>query len=193
MTRVRRLGCTAISTTLLLCLVAPRARAQSPAPRLPESEPAGRVAGRVVAEVLMGSGLATVGFLGGPKLAGAACSGCMSAAGFAGASAAFPLGVYWGGRLVHGRGSFWLTVAAPWLVSATTFAALARDDDYDGRPALQIGAVGGAIAAPLAIALFELSSAVVRASAPRTGAASRVDVAIGPRGDGVGLVVSYQQ
>jgi hypothetical protein len=150
------------------------------------------VAGRVVAEVLMGSGLATVGYLVGPKLAGAACSQCLSAAGFAGASATFPLGVYWGGRLVRGRGLFWLTVAAPWLVSATTIITLARDTDYDGKPAVQIGTVGGAIAAPLSIVLYELSHAANRANAPRASAASQVHVAIGPRQGGVGLLVSWQ-
>jgi hypothetical protein len=194
---------TAIRVAALLALSAPRARAQSPGPStdatagasqaahtadVPKYEPAGSVAGRVFAEVMMGSGLATIGYLAGPKLAGAACTECRSAAGLAGANAAFPLGVYWGGRLVRGRGSFWLTVAAPWIVSATTFIALARDNNYDGKPALQIGTVGGALAAPLSIVLFELSNAAIRANRPI--ADSQVHVAIGPHRDGMLLMLA---
>jgi hypothetical protein len=202
------LGRAVISITVVLFLVAPSARAEAPGPstsapasgseqarpaeHVPYSEPAGSVAGRVVAEVMMGSGLGTVGFLAGPRLAGAACSKCRSAAGFAGATAMFPLGVYWGGGLVRGKGSFWLTVAAPWIASATTFVALARDTNYDAEHAVQIGLVGGAIAAPLSIVLYELSHAWNRASASRASAASQVHVAIGPRQGGVGFLVSWR-
>ena len=77
-------------------------------------------------------------------------------------------GAYAGGRLVRGKGNFWLTVAAPWMVSATTIVALARDDDYNGRPAFEIGTIGGSIAAPLSMVMFELSNAWVRARSSRS-------------------------
>jgi hypothetical protein len=67
--------------------------------------------------------------------------------------------------LVRGQGNFWLTVSAPWIVSATTIVALARDEYVDGRPAFEIGTIGGAIAAPLSMVLFELSHAWVRSQA----------------------------
>jgi hypothetical protein len=205
MTAIEQSGA-AISIAAVLFLAAPSALAEAPAPSasapanvseevrpaVPDSEPAGSVAGRVAAEVLMGSGFATVGYLVGPKLTGSACSECLPAAGFAGANATFPLGVYWGARLVRGRGLFWLTVAAPWVVSATTFVALARDRDYDGKPALQIGGVGGAIAFPLSIVLYELSHAVNRANASRPSAVSQFHLGIGPHRDGVELLVTWR-
>jgi hypothetical protein len=194
------------ATIVVLSVAAPNARAEStaraagtPAHRTEEApaatrdtEPAGSIAERVVAEVLLGSSLGTVGYLAGPKIVGAACTGCRSAAGYAGVSAAFPLGVYWGGSLVRGRGSFWLTIATPWLVSATTIVALARDHDYDGQPALGIGIVGTAVSAPISIALYELTSAVNRSHSVRAGGALPVRVALGPHRDGMELFVSFQ-
>src|SRR5262249_29954916 len=125
---------------LVLCASSAHGQASPTEPRTarPErAESAGSVAERIVAEFMVGSGLAAVGFLAGSKVVSAACSTCVFAAGFAGASATFPVGVYAGGRLVRGKGNFWLTVAAPWIVSATTIVALARDEDYDGRPAFE--------------------------------------------------------
>lgn len=169
-----------------LVLSAEQASAQTPpgesrpAPARPETaESAGSVAERVVAEFMVGSGFATVGFLAGSKLVSAACATCVYAAGFAGASATFPVGVYAGGRLVRGKGNFLLTVAAPWIISATTVVALARDEDYDGRPAFEIGTIGGAVAAPLSMVLFELSHAWVSAhSTQRARGAARFQAGV---------------
>jgi hypothetical protein len=134
----------------------------------------------------MGSGLAAAGFVVGPELTGAACQRCLFAAGLAGANAAFPIGVYWAGGLARGEGSFWLTVAAPWIVSATTVAALVLDKDYDGIPAFQIGAIGGVAAAPISIVLYELTHARRHA---RPAADSRPTIAVDPHRDGVALRV----
>lgn len=185
-----------------LCALASNARAQEPtasgapltavrhepAPA-PALEPVVSVAGRVVAEALMGAGLATASFVAGPEIAGAACRKCLFAAGFAGGNAMFPVGVYWGGYLVRGEGSFWLAAAAPWLVSATAFTALVFDQDYDGQPAFQIGVIGGAIAAPLSILSYELSHASARAETVKEVAARRLHVAIGRHHDGMALIV----
>jgi hypothetical protein len=143
--------------------------------------------GRVVAETLMGSGLATVGFLAGPELSAANCRRCLFAAGLTGANATFPLGVYWGGHLVGGEGSFWLTVAAPWIVAVTAGAALGLDKNYDGSPAFEIAAVGGAIAAPVSILLYELTHASARTSVPKDAPGSCPQVAVSTRRDGMGL------
>ena len=102
----------------------------------------------------------------------------------------FPLGVYWGGNLVRGQGSFWLTAAAPWIVSATAFTALYFDRDYDGSPAFQIAAIGGAITAPLSILLYEVTHARRRANAFREAASLRPYVALGPQSDGVALHIA---
>ncbi|HEY3236543.1 MAG TPA: hypothetical protein VGJ84_17630 [Polyangiaceae bacterium] len=153
-------------------------------------EPAGTVAGRVVAEALMGTGLATVGYLVGPKLAGTACRNCIYAASFAGASATFPIGVYWGGHLVRGNGSFLLTVGAPWIVSITTVVALLRDGEYDGRPAFEIGAIGSAVTAPLSIVAYELSHLLTR---PRPAApGDRIQLAAVQRRGGMELLMSLR-
>lgn len=164
---------------------------QSAGASAPDSESAGSVSRRVVAEVMMGTGLATIGYLVGPKIGSPACGDCISAAGLAGASAAFPLGVYWGGRVVHGQGSFWLTIAAPWLVSAATAIALARDQNTDGHPALQIGTWGTAIAAPLSVVSYELSNAANRQNAFRES--SGVRVAVTPWRSGLGITVGWRQ
>jgi hypothetical protein len=115
------------------------------------------VAGRVLGETLVGAGVATAGFLAGPGLGAAGCRRCVLAAGFATALATFPLGVYWGGDILGGAGSFWLTVAGPWMVSGATWIALALDQETEGSPAVQIATIGGAIAAPLGVLLYELS------------------------------------
>lgn len=156
-----------------------------------QPEPAGSIAERLVAEFMVGSGFATVGFLAGSKVVSAACSTCLFAAGFAGASATFPIGVYAGGRLVRGKGNFWLTIAAPWLVSATTIVALARDEDYDGRPAFEIGTIGGSIAAPVSMALFELSHAWASGhTSERPRAALPMHVGLSPARGSIGIVVA---
>jgi hypothetical protein len=139
---------------------------------------------------MVGSGFATLGFLAGSKVVSAACSTCVFAASFAGAGLTFPIGVYAGGRLVRGKGNFWLTVSASWLVSATTIVALARDDEYDGRPAFEIGTVGGTIAAPLSMALFELSHSW--AARPAIGSARAqlpIHVGLSRSQHGVGVIV----
>ena len=153
------------------------------------SESAGSVAERLVAEFMVGSGFATLGFLAGSKLVSAACSTCVFAASFAGANVTFPIGVYAGGQLVRGKGNFLLTVSASWLVSATTIVALARDEDYDGRPAFEIGTIGGSVAAPLSILLFELSHSWV--SGRETGSAKALPIHVGfsRSRDGVGVIV----
>jgi hypothetical protein len=161
--------------------------------RTEQPESAGSIAERLVAEFMIGSGFATAGFIAGSKVVSAACSTCVFAAGFAGASATFPIGVYAGGRLVRGKGDFWLTIAAPWLVSATTIVALARDEDYDGRPAFEIGTIGGSIAAPLSMALFELSHAWARGRTPeRTRATLPLPLHVGlsPARGSIGVVVA---
>jgi len=159
----------------------------------PPPETVDAIAGRAVAEVLMGSGIATIGFVAGPKLTGGvSCRACLFAAGFAGANATFPLGVYWGGNLAHGNGSFWLTMAAPWVVSATTFGAIVFDKNYDGSPAIQIGAIGGAIAAPISVMLYELTHANRRASTLRPCATLSPQIAVAPRGDGLAIHLSGQ-
>jgi len=158
----------------------------------PESESAGALAGRLVTETLLGSGLATIGFLVGPEVTAAACRTCVYAAGLAGANALFPLGVYWGGNSVGGEGSFLFTVAGPWLVSATAFTAIALDQDYDGKPAFKISAIGGAIAAPLSIALYEVTHARRRAEKLRRATAFRPLVAFGPQRGGLSLQVAGQ-
>jgi hypothetical protein len=163
--------------------------------RLPEKrtghfESAGSVAERLVAEFMVGSGFATLGFLAGSKVVNAACSTCVFAASFAGANVTFPVGVYAGGRLVRGKGNFWLTVSAPWLVSLTTIVALAREEDHDGRPAFEIGTIGGTITAPLSMALFELSHSW--AARPATGGARArlpVHVGLSRSQHGVGVIV----
>lgn len=143
-----------------LIVVASNARADESPPPSCATPPAASppLAGRIASELLVGTGLATVGFLVGPQLTGAACRQCLYAAGLAGANALFPMGVYWGGRTVRGEGSFWATSVLPWAVSVATVVALARDQETDGSPAFEIGGIGGAIAAPLSIALFELTS-----------------------------------
>jgi hypothetical protein len=159
--------------------------------RTEQPESAGSIAERLVAEFMIGSGFAAAGFLAGSKVVSAACSTCVFAAGFAGASATFPIGVYAGGRLVRGKGNFWLTIAAPWLVSATTIVALSRDEDYDGRPAFEIGTIGGIIAAPGSMALFELSHAWARGhTSERAGAALPLHVGLSTARGSIGLVVA---
>jgi hypothetical protein len=156
-----------------------------------QSESAGSVAERLVAEFMVGSGFATAGFLAGSKLVSAACSTCVFAASFAGASVTFPVGVYAGGRLVRGKGNFFLTVSASWLVSTVTIVALARDEDYDGRPAFEIGTIGGSVAAPLSMALFELSNSWARGrSSVRTKTALPLHVGVSPGEGGVRFIVS---
>lgn len=169
-----------LATTLTA--IATTAHAQTCEPREASESPS-FVAGRVVVEVLSGTGMATLGFVVGPELTGAACRRCLYAAGLAGANAAFPIGVAWGGSLVRGQGSFLATAAAPWLVSVTTVFALARDEDHDGRPAFQIGAIGGAAAAAISVTLYELTSA-------RTRASTRPVVTATPRGDGMTVDVA---
>lgn len=161
------------------------------AKRTEQAEPAGSVAERLVAEFMIGSGFATAGFLAGSKVVSAACSTCVFAAAFAGASVTFPVGVYAGGRLVRGKGNFWLTLSAPWLVSAVTIVALARDQDYDGRPAFEIGTVGGTIAAPLSMFLFELSHSWVRGH-PSVSARTPLPLHVGlsPGRGGIGVMIA---
>ncbi len=186
---------------LLLAVGAPSARAQAAppdrsAPPIPSrevsretsSESAGSVARRVVAEAMMGVGLATVGYVAAPEIITGSSSDSVRAAEWAGASAAFPLGVAWGGHLVHGHGWLSVTVAAPWLVSALTGVALYRDENGDGRPALQIATWGSAIAAPLSIVSYELSNAASRAGASR----SQVQVSVSPWRDGARIAVGWQ-
>jgi hypothetical protein len=178
-----------------LFALATSARAQSAAPATaataatcePRRAPEPSLPGRVTAEVLTGAALASVGFVAAPELVGAACHQCVYAAGLAGASAAFPIGVYWGGSLARGRGSFWLTVAAPWLASAAALTATITDQDYDGSPAFQIGAIGGAVAAPISVLLYELSSR--RAETRRETASSPPRFAVAPRQGGVAIHV----
>lgn len=168
------------------------ASAQAPASK-PEAPPdsTGLLARRVVAETMMGLGFASAGFVLGPSVASAACNKCIYAAGFAGASAAFPFGVYWGGSLVRGRGSFWLTAAGSWAVSASAFTALALDEDYDGQPALAIASVGGAIAAPLGIVLYEVTHADASdGSVPENRAGSALHFVLGPRPGGLAVVAA---
>jgi hypothetical protein len=113
------------------------------------------------------------------------------AAGFAGASATFPIGVYAGGRLVRGHGNFFLTIAAPWLVSATTIVALSRDEDYDGRPAFEIATIGGSIAAPLSMVLFELSHAwVLGRASEKTRAMAPLHIGLAPARGTIGVTVA---
>ena len=181
--------------------LAHRAAAEAP-PTSPNVEPArpksaehfesaGSVAERLVAEFMVGSGFATVGFLAGSKVVSAACSTCVFAASFAGANVTFPMGVYAGGRLVRGKGNFLLTVSASWLVSATTIVALARDEDYDGRPAFELGTIGGAITAPLSMVLFELSHSWTLGHASEArGAALPFQVGLSRGRSSVGVVVA---
>jgi hypothetical protein len=91
---------------------------------------------------------------------------------------------------VRGDGSFWLTVAAPWIVSATPFSTLVLDKDYDGDPAFQVGVIGGAIAAPVSIALYEITHARGRAKRLKEAAAPRLHLAISPYRGGLALHVA---
>jgi hypothetical protein len=190
-----------LRTAVVVTFLAKGAAAEAPAAeasvepvktrRTEQLESAGSVAERLVAEFMIGSGFATAGFLAGSKVVSASCSTCVFAAGFAGASATFPIGVYAGGRLVRGKGNFWLTIAAPWLVSATTIVAISRDEDYDGRPAFEIGTIGGSIAAPLSMVLFELSHAWVRGHASGgVRAALPLHVGLSPARGSVGVIVA---
>jgi hypothetical protein len=188
----------------MVCMFATAARAQQPPPPSaaaasahaeaqpvpgadPALESAGVLAGRLVAEALMGSGLATVGFLAGPELGAANCRRCLFAAGFAGANATFPLGVYWGGHLVDGEGSFWLTVAAPWVVSATAWTALVLDKSFNGKLAFEIATIGGAVAAPVSVLLYEITNARRRRSSPAESTGSCPQVALSTRRGGMAL------
>jgi hypothetical protein len=141
-----------------LALVCSRARAtESDTPATSAHEAELSIAGRVVAEAMMGAGVGTLGYLAGPKLLGASCLSCRDAAGWAGVAVTFPLGVYWGGYVTGGRGRFLWTVPMSFVIAGASVLALTRGEDGSDNPPLDTVKWGVIASAPVTIALYELS------------------------------------
>jgi len=153
--RASRVG--SLGVLVALALVSPRARATESDTPAPARESELSIAGRVVAEAMMGAGVGTLGYLAGPKILGASCRSCREAASWAGVAATFPLGVYWGGYVTGGRGRLRWMAPMSLAVAGASVLALSRGEDGSDNPPLDTVKWGVLVSAPLSIALYELS------------------------------------
>lgn len=147
-----------VAALSLFTFVAGATERDAPPPN-PEPEAELGMLKRVVAEAMMGTGVATLGYLAGPKLFGASCRSCRDAASFAGGAALFPLGAYWGGYITGGRGRILHMVFPSLVLSGISVIALTRaeDDGSTRDPPLHSVKWAALASAPLSIALYELS------------------------------------
>ncbi len=187
--RLRR----ALSAALLLAMLSESgaARAQS---RAREPETAGEALGRVGLEILFGGAFATAAFFGGLGLGALACDGgaCNSpgddgdggvvvalGVGLLLGNAAYPAGVYTGGRLAGARGTLFPTYASTLVIVGAGGVGMLIDPTVG----LAILAVGSVVDLLGAIIGFEASHAADLSREPG------IVAAVSPTPDGRGALL----